>query len=528
MLRSKLKLFSCLVRLELDRKCCIHHHASPSSSSTLSFNPQAFYINGTWVEPHHPHQSHAVIDPSSGNVAATISLGGQQDTDDAVAAAKAAFPIWSSITPHNERKRLVMELLRLAKIRREELAEMVTLEMGAPIDYSSMYQVGSLLDHGEAFLEAFENFEFEFQLNPDSDTIMLREPVGVVGMITPWNWPLNQLALKVFPAMLVGCTMVVKPSENAPLSTMLFAEMVHEAGFPAGVFNLVNGDGVGVGSQLSEHPDVDKISFTGSTRAGALVTKSAADTFKQTTLELGGKGAYIVFEDVDDLQEAIEGNVEEIFGNSGQSCNAPSRLLVEQSIYDESVRIAKDHAEGLKVASAHKRGDHIGPLANQRQWEQVQRYIQIGIDEGAELVAGGLGRPKHADIDPNGFYVKPTVFANVHNNMTIAREEIFGPVLSIIPFDTEEEAIEIANDSPYGLMHYLVTSDPRRANRISRKLKAGMITVNGRYADLSHPFGGIKASGHGREGGIYGLDNYCYVKTVSSWSFDDVREEESE
>jgi aldehyde dehydrogenase (NAD+) len=489
-------------------------------SSVSSFNPRSFYINGNWVPPSNPdHTTHDVIDPSNGKVGATISLGNQQDSNEAVAAARTAFPVWSSEIPSKERRQLVMDLLQLVTERREELAEMVSLEMGAPIDYSSMYQVGSLIDHGEAFLKAFESFEFEFQLDQNSDALMIREPIGVVGMITPWNWPLNQLALKVLPAMLVGCTMVVKPSENAPLSTMLFAEIVNKAGFPPGVFNLVNGDGVGVGAQLSSHPDIDKISFTGSTRAGAFITKSAADTFKAATLELGGKGAYIVFADAPNLTQAIKRNAKEMFGNTGQSCNAPSRLLVERIVYDEAVEIAKNYTNKVKIRSAHDREYHMGPLANKPQWEQVQRYIQIGMDEGARLVAGGLGIPD--GVDSNGFYVKPTVFANVNNQMRIAREEIFGPVISMIPFDNEEEAIDIANDSPYGLMHFVVTSDTQRANRVSRKLRAGMITVNGKYADSLHPFGGIKASGHGREGGLYGLNNYCYVKTVSSWDFDD-------
>jgi aldehyde dehydrogenase (NAD+) len=339
------------------------------------------------------------------------------------------------------------------------------------------------------------------------------EPIGVVGLITPWNWPMNQVTLKVIPALLAGCTCILKPSEESPLSSMLFAEFVHDAGVPAGVFNLVNGDGMGVGSQLSSHPDVEMISFTGSTRAGRAISVAAAATLKRVTLELGGKGANLIFADAD--PNAVKRGVRHMMHNSGQSCNAPSRMLVERSIYDQTVEAAAEIANSIKVGPASEHGRHIGPVVNKRQWEQIQGYIQKGIDEGARLVAGGLGLPEGMN---KGFYVRPTVFADVKPGMTIEREEIFGPVLSIIPFDTEEEAVRIANDTPYGLTNYVQSEDGARRNRLARQLRSGMVEMNGKSRAAGAPFGGIKASGRAREGGTWGLEEFLEVKAISGWA----------
>lgn len=344
-----------------------------------------------------------------------------------------------------------------------------------------------------------------------NDRIAL-EPIGVVGLITPWNWPMNQVTLKVIPALLAGCTCVLKPSEEAPLSSLLFAEFVHDAGLPAGVFNLVNGDGAGVGTQLSSHPDVEMISFTGSTRAGRAISKAAAESLKRVTLELGGKGANLIFADAD--ERAVERGVKHCFNNSGQSCNAPTRMLVERPFYDRAVEIAAEVAAKTRVASAHEEGPHIGPVVNKRQFEQIQSYIQKGIDEGARLVAGGLGRPDGLN---RGFFVRPTVFADVTPGMTIEREEIFGPVLSILPFETEEEAVRIANDTPYGLTNYVQSEDGARRNRLARRLRSGMVEMNGKSRGAGAPFGGVKASGRAREGGVWGIEEFLEVKAISGW-----------
>jgi aldehyde dehydrogenase (NAD+) len=341
------------------------------------------------------------------------------------------------------------------------------------------------------------------------------EPIGVVGLITPWNWPMNQVTLKAIPALLAGCTIVLKPSEESPLSSMLFAEFVHDAGVPAGVFNLVNGDGPGVGSQLSTHADVEMISFTGSTRAGRAISKAAAETLKRVTLELGGKGANLVFADADD--KAVRRGVRHVFNNSGQSCNAPTRMLVERAYYDEAVEIARQVAESTRVDLSAKPGNHIGPVVNKAQWEKIQGLIETGIKEGARLVAGGLGRPEGLN---KGYFVRPTVFADVNNQMTIAREEIFGPVLSIIPFDTEAEAVQIANDTAYGLTNYVQSQDGARRNRLSRQLRSGMVEMNGRSRAAGAPFGGVKASGRAREGGVWGIEEFLEVKSISGWASD--------
>lgn len=473
-----------------------------------------FYINGEWVAPAAPNDFE-VIDPSTEDPCAIISLGDEADTNAAVAAAKAALPGWMA-TPVEDRIALVEKLIDLYPTKAEELAQAMSAEMGAPIDMARSQQVGAGIYHLKGFIRAAKNFAFERPLGDHApNDRILYEAVGVAGLITPWNWPMNQITLKVGAAAIAGCTMVLKPSEQSPLNAMVFAELMDEAGFPPGVFNLVNGDGVGVGSQLSAHPDVDMISFTGSTRAGTAISKAAADTLKKVHLELGGKGANVVFDDADD--KAIKRGVLHMMNNTGQSCNAPSRMLVQKGIYDKAVETAAEVANMVTVGSAHDEGRHIGPVVNELQWTKIQDLIQKGIDEGARLVAGGTGRPDGLN---KGYYVKPTVFADVNNQMTIAREEIFGPVLSIIPFETEEEAVEVANDTPYGLTNYVQTQDGARANRMARVLRSGMVEMNGQSRSAGSPFGGMKQSGNGREGGVYGLEDFLEVKAIGGWSTD--------
>jgi aldehyde dehydrogenase (NAD+) len=473
---------------------------------------RSFYINGGWVPPAKARDLD-VIDPSTEEPCAVISLGDKADSDAAVAAAKRALPGWAA-TPPAERARLVEGILAQYEKRKEEMARAISLEMGSPIDHARSEQAPCLPWHTKNFLRAFKDFQFIKPLGVHAPGAMIAlEPVGVVGLITPWNWPMNQIALKAIPAMLAGCTMVLKPSEIAPLSGMLFAEFVHDAGFPPGVFNLVNGDGPGVGTQLSSHPDVEMISFTGSTRAGAAIQKAAADTFKRVTLELGGKGANLVFADADD--KAVERGVLHMMDNSGQSCNAPSRMLVERPYYETAVEIAKKVAEKVRVASAHEEGPHIGPVVSQAQFDKIQGLIEAGIKEGARLVAGGLGRPEGLN---RGYFARPTVFADVKPGMTIEKVEIFGPVLSIIPFETEEEAVEIANDTVYGLTNYVQSQDGARRNRLARRLKSGMVEMNGQSRGAGAPFGGVKASGRAREGGHWGIEEFLDVKSISGWA----------
>nr|WP_170540024.1 aldehyde dehydrogenase family protein [Ruegeria arenilitoris] len=471
-----------------------------------------FYINGQWVAPSQPNDFH-VIDPSTEEPCTVISLGGQADTDAAVAAAKAALPGWMA-TPVEERIALVEKLIEIYPTRAEDLAQAMSMEMGAPIDMSRTQQVGAGIWHLKNFIRAAKNFQFERPLGDHApNDRIIYEAVGVAALITPWNWPMNQITLKVGAAAIAGCTMVLKPSEQSPLNAMIFAEMMHEAGFPAGVFNLVNGDGAGVGSQLSGHPDVDMVSFTGSTRAGTAISKNAADTLKKVHLELGGKGANVIFADADD--KAVKRGVLHMMNNTGQSCNAPSRMLVQRPIYDQVVETAAEVANKVTVGPAMQEGRHIGPVVNELQWTKIQNLIQKGIDEGARLVAGGTGRPEGFN---KGYFVKPTVFADANNQMTIAREEIFGPVLTMIPFDTEEEAIEIANDTPYGLTNYVQTQDGARANRMAQHLRSGMVEMNGQSRAAGSPFGGMKQSGNGREGGVWGLEDFLEVKAVSGWT----------
>ncbi len=398
--------------------------------------------------------------------------------------------------------------------RAEDMGEAISLEMGAPIAMAKAAQAGAGAGHIKSFIRAFKSFEFDRELGSHApgDRILM-EPVGVCGLITPWNWPMNQVTLKVIPALAAGCTMVLKPSEIAPLSSHLFAEMLDEAGFPAVVFNLVNGDGPGVGTQLSGHPDIDMISFTGSTRAGIAISENAANTIKRVSLELGGKGANLIFSDADD--KAVTRGARHCFNNSGQSCNAPTRMLVERSVYDQAVEHAAAAAEQTAVDIASKEGRHIGPVVSETQFNKIQTLIEKGIEEGARLVAGGPGRPEGVD---RGYFVRPTVFADVNNEMTIAREEIFGPVLSIIPFEDEAEAVSIANDTPYGLTNYVQTQDQDRAHRVARRLRSGMVEMNGQSRGAGAPFGGYKQSGNGREGGMWGLEDFLEVKSVSGWA----------
>ncbi|WP_375698822.1 aldehyde dehydrogenase family protein [Pseudophaeobacter sp. TrK17] len=471
-----------------------------------------FYINGAWVAPAQANDFE-VIDPSTEETCAVISLGDKADTDAAVAAAKAALPGWMA-TPVAERITLVEKLIEIYSKRSEEMAQAMSIEMGAPIDMARSQQVGAGSYHLQNFINAAKAYDFDAPLGDHApNDRIIHEAVGVAALITPWNWPMNQVTLKVGAAAVAGCTMVLKPSEQSPLNAMLFAEMMDEAGFPKGVFNLVNGDGTGVGSQLTAHPDVDMVSFTGSTRAGTAISKSAADTLKKVHLELGGKGANVIFDDADD--KAVKRGVLHMMNNTGQSCNAPSRMLVQKGIYDQAVATAAEVASKVTVGPASESGRHIGPVVNELQWNKIQDLIQKGIDEGAKLVAGGTGRPDGLN---KGFYVKPTVFADANNQMVVAREEIFGPVLTMIPFDTEEEAIEIANDTPYGLTNYVQTQDSARANRMARVLRSGMVEINGKSRSAGAPFGGMKQSGNGREGGSWGIEDFLEVKAVGGWT----------
>jgi aldehyde dehydrogenase (NAD+) len=470
-----------------------------------------FYIDGQWVKPQ-SGTDFPVIDPSNEEAFATISLGGEADTNAAVAAAKAAFPKWRKSTKA-ERLDLLESILSVYNKRADEMGEVISREMGAPVSMAKTQQSGTGSYHIQAFIDALKGFEFERELRPDTpNDRILYEPIGVCGLITPWNWPMNQIALKVIPALATGCTSVLKPSEQSPLSAVLFSEIMHEAGTPAGIYNMLNGDGPGVGSQLSAHEDIEMISFTGSTRAGRLITKSGAETVKRVTLELGGKGANLVFADAD--PKAVKQGIIRCFNNTGQSCNAPTRMLVERSRYDEAVDQAKEAAEATSVNTASEEGRHIGPLVSEMQFNKVQDLIQVGIDEGARLVAGGVGRPEGLN---RGYYVRPTVFADCNNDMQIMREEVFGPVLSMMPFDSEEEAIAIANDTEYGLTNYIQTTDPERARRVARELRSGMVDINGQGRSAGAPFGGMKQSGNGREGGIWGLEDFLEVRAIGGW-----------
>ncbi|MCO5158331.1 MAG: aldehyde dehydrogenase family protein [Aquamicrobium sp.] len=474
-----------------------------------------FYIDGKWVAPVAPREFE-VINPADEQPFAVISLGSKADVDKAVAAARRAFPAWAA-TSHEERIAAVERLLEAYKARMADMAEAISREMGAPIRLATESQASVGAYHIKNFIRALKNFRFEHPLDErNPQEMIVREPIGVCGLITPWNWPMNQVALKVVPAVAVGCTAVLKPSEIAPMSSIVFAEIMDAAGFPAGVFNLVNGDGPTVGEAMSAHPDIDMMSFTGSTRAGIAVSKAAADTVKRVALELGGKSPNLVFADAD-VEKAVIRGLDHMFENTGQSCNAPSRMLVERPVYERAVEIAAAHAKTAKVGDPAQDGDHIGPLVSEAQFNKVQGLIEIAIKEGARLVAGGPGRPEGFN---RGYYVRPTVFADVSNDMTIAREEVFGPVLAMIPFETEEEAVRIANDTPYGLSSYIQSGDPERIRRVARQLRSGMVQINGKSRAPGSPFGGYKQSGLGREGGAFGIEDFLEVKAVSGWPVD--------
>jgi len=465
-----------------------------------------FYINGDWVDPVSTDRM-PVLNPANLEQLGEVALGNEADVDRAVAAASAAFTTFP-LTSKAERLDLLKQIRVVSERRFEELAQAMRMEMGAPITMAREAQADAALGHLDGFIEALE--QLKEQQRFENGEVLLREPIGVCGLITPWNWPINQVVLKVLPVIATGCTCVLKPSEHTPVSAVLYAEILHEAGVPPGVFNLVNGVGPVVGAAMSRHPDIQMMSFTGSTRAGTAVTRDAADSVKRVTLELGGKSPNLVFADCD-LEERVTQSVAECMFNTGQSCDAPTRLLVERGCYDQVVEIATRAAKATRVGDPTEEGDHIGPLFDQIQFDRVQTMIQVGIDEGANLVAGGLGRPEGFE---SGWYVRPTVFTDVNNDMRIAREEIFGPVLAIIPFDTEEDAIRIANDTPYGLAAYVQTGNAERAARLSRALRAGAVHINGGAYEYGSPFGGYKASGNGREGGEMGLEDFLETKMV--------------
>ncbi|MEQ8263958.1 aldehyde dehydrogenase family protein [Pseudohaliea sp.] len=466
-----------------------------------------FYIDGQWVRPEAP-DTLDVLNPATEEVAGRISLGGQADVDRAVAAARWAFESFS-LTSRAERLELLASCSEAYGRHYQDIADAIREEMGAPQEVAvglQAYCGQAILDETRKVLEAFE---FE---SPHGNHAVLREPIGVCGLITPWNWPVNQVAAKVAPALAAGCTVVLKPSELAPLSACVFAQAMHEAGVPAGVFNLVNGDGRGVGSMLSAHEGIDMISFTGSTRAGVLIARSAAEAVKRVALELGGKSPFLVLDGAD-LDAAVTQCVGGIMFNTGQSCAAPSRLLVPRSKLQAAEAVAKAVAESVVVGDPRAEGVTMGPAASAAQYDKVQRLIQRGIDEGARLVTGGPGKPPGCSV---GYFLKPTVFSDVDNSMDIAREEIFGPVLAIIPYDDVEQAVAIANDTAYGLAAY-VHGEADEARRVARRLRAGSVYLNGEVAGFDLPFGGYKQSGNGREFGAYGLEEYLELKTVKGF-----------
>lgn len=468
-----------------------------------------FYINGSWVEPSE-NSTLAVENPATLEQCATIAIGNNADVDSAVAAAKAAFETFSQ-TSVEERAALLDKIAEIYMSRIGEIAEAIREEMGAPISLASTAQAYAGLAHITEAAKILRNFAFSEDLGAHR---VVKEPIGVCGLITPWNWPMNQVTCKVAPALAVGCTMVLKPSEVAPLSSYIFTEIMHEAGVPAGVYNMVNGDGPGVGTALSKHPDVDMMSFTGSTRAGSLVAQNAAPTVKRVTQELGGKSPNIVLDDAD-LEAAVTGGVLHMYNNTGQSCNAPSRMLVPRGRLAEAEQIAAAVSQTVVVGDTSDKDTTMGPVVSKVQWDKIQDLIQKGIDEGAKVVCGGTGLPDGIEA---GHYVRPTVFSEANNDMTIAREEIFGPVLTMIPYDSEEEAIRIANDTPYGLAGYVQSGDMDHARAVAAKIRAGNIHINGASGGPDIPFGGYKQSGNGREWGSHGFTDYLEIKAIEGYT----------
>ena len=471
-------------------------------------NNLKFYIDGHWVDPVTPNVFD-VINPATEEAFTQISMGTKADVDKAVAAAKAAFPKYSAWSVE-DRVALLERVLEIYETRFDEIAKVISLEMGAPITLALGAQAAVGLTHFKSALKALKGFNFD---ETDDGVVLRHEPIGVCGLITPWNWPMNQVAIKVAPALATGCTMVLKPSEIAPLDAMILAEILHEAGVPAGVFNLINGNGPDVGEAMSAHHDIHMMSFTGSTRGGVAVAKTSADTVKRVSQELGGKSANIILRDTA-VAQAVADGVRYCMSNSGQSCNAPTRMLVPNESMDIAIDAARGAAEGLIVGDPSDENTNLGPVISKVQFDKIQGLIQKGIDEGATLVAGGTGRPDHL---PKGYYVKVTVFANANNNMTIAREEIFGPVITLIGYDSEEDAIEIANDTDYGLAGYVSSDNMDHAREVATKIRAGQIAINYTGGNGDTPFGGFKQSGNGREKGVWGLLDYLEVKAITGF-----------
>jgi aldehyde dehydrogenase (NAD+) len=471
----------------------------------MTYDNRQFYIDGAWVDPAEPKEFQ-VINPATESVAGVISMGSAKDVDRAVMAARRAFDGYSRTSPA-ERLALMERILAAYKAHYGEIVEAISTEMGAPITLSKGSQAGVGVGHISAMIEVLKSFKFE---EMRGKVRLVQEPVGVCALITPWNWPINQVAAKVVPALAAGCTMVLKPSEYSPFSAILWAKVMHEAGVPKGVFNLVNGDGLNVGAPLSSHREVDMVSFTGSTRAGSEVAKNAAASVKRVHQELGGKSPNVLLEDAN-FERAVSKSVMHVFQNSGQSCNAPTRMLVPRAKLAEVEALAKKVAETVVVGDPTSEKTMLGPVVSKIQFDRVEGYIAKGIAEGAKVVTGGPGRP---DGLSKGYFVKPTIFSNVRNDMTIAREEIFGPVLCILPYDNEEQAVQIANDTPYGLAAYVWSEDNLRARRVGGRIRAGQVTLNGAAGDMNTPFGGFKMSGNGREWGEYGLRDFLEVKAV--------------
>jgi len=467
-----------------------------------------FYINGEWVDPARPN-SFDVINPATEEVCAHISLGSEEDVNRAVAAARAAFESYSR-TSVKERIELLESCAAVYQKRYNDIADAIREEMGAPQELAAGAQAFCGLGHLQQAAKVLKNFQFEEDLG---STRVFKEPIGVCGLITPWNWPVNQISCKVAPALAVGCTMVLKPSEVAPLSAYIYAQVMHEAGVPAGVFNMVNGDGPVVGTALSKHPGVDMMSFTGSTRAGSLVAQNAAPTVKRVTQELGGKSPNIVLEDAD-LEKAVTGGVMHMYQNTGQSCNAPSRMLVPRAKLAQAEAIAAKATESVVVGDPAAKGTTMGPVVSEVQFNKIQGLIEAGIAEGAKVVTGGPGRPEGIS---KGYFVRPTVFSGVNNDMTVAREEIFGPVLVMIPYDSEEEAVRIANDTPYGLAGYVQSENLEHARAVASRIRAGNVNINGASGGFDVPFGGYKQSGNGREWGAHGFTDFLEIKAVSGY-----------